>query len=109
MAAELARLQRRVEEVERLEAERAAAAAALQESEARLRDFAAAASDWFWEMDSELRFCFMSERLRDVTGVIPGQTIGQTRQEKGAGDTDADKRSEERRGGKECGRTLRSR
>ena len=68
-----------------------AAAAALQESEARLRDFAAAASDWFWEMDSELRFCFMSERLRDVTGVIPGQTIGKTRQEMGAGDTDTDK------------------
>src|SRR3546814_15770555 len=33
----------------------------------------------------------MSERLRDVTGVIPGQTIGKTRQEMGAGDTDADK------------------
>ena len=91
LAAELARLQRRVEEVERLEAERAEAAAALQESEARLRDFAAAASDWFWEMDAELRFSYMSERLRDVTGVNPRHTIGKTRQELGAGDTDADK------------------
>ena len=91
LAAELARLQQRVEEVERLEAERAKAAAALQESEARLRDFAAAASDWFWEMDSELRFSFMSERLRDVTGVSPRHTLGKTRQDLGAGDTDVDK------------------
>jgi PAS domain S-box-containing protein len=91
LAAELARLQRRVEEVERLEAERAQAEAALRESEARLRDFAAAASDWFWEMDAELRFSFMSERLRDVTGVDPRRTIGKTRQELGAGDTDGDK------------------
>jgi PAS domain S-box-containing protein len=91
LAAELARLQRRVEEVERLEAERAKAAAALRDSEARLRDFAAAASDWFWEMDASLRFSFMSERLRDVTGVDPLWTIGKTRQELGAGDTAVDK------------------
>ncbi len=91
LAAELARLQRRVEEVERLEAERAQAEAALRESEARLRDFAAAASDWFWEMDADLRFSFMSERLRDVTGVDPRRTIGKTRQEMGSGDTDGDK------------------
>ncbi len=85
------RLRRRVEEVERLEEERSQADAALRESEARLRDFAAAASDWFWEMDSELRFCFMSERLREVTGVDPRATIGKSRQDMGAGDTDADK------------------
>src|SRR3546814_15751425 len=42
-------------------------------------------------MDSGLRCCVRSERLRDVTGVIPGQIIGKTRQEMGAGDTDADK------------------
>src|SRR3546814_5654722 len=91
LAAELTRLRRRVEEVERLEAERAEASAALQESEARLRDFADAASDWFWEMDAELRFSFMSERLREVTGVDPCSTLGKTRQEIGAGDTDAEK------------------
>jgi len=91
LAAELARLQRRVEEVERLEAERAEAEAALRESEARLRDFAAAASDWFWEMDADLRFSYMSERLRDVTGVNPRATLGKSRQDLGAGDTDSDK------------------
>src|SRR3546814_12572514 len=91
LAAELTRLRRRVEEVERLEAERAEASAALQESEARLRDFADAASDWFWEMDAELRFSFMSERLREVTGVDPCSTLGKTRQEIGAGHTHAEK------------------
>ena len=28
----------------------------------RLRDFAEAASDWFFEMDSELRFTYVSAR-----------------------------------------------
>jgi len=91
MAEELERLRRRVEEVERLEAERSQAAEALRESEARLGDFAAAASDWFWEMDAELRFNYMSERLREVTGVDPRYTLGKTRQELGAGDTDSEK------------------
>ncbi len=91
LAEELEKLRRRVEEVEQLEAERSKADAALRESEARLRDFAAAASDWFWEMDAQLRFSFMSERLREVTGVDPNSTLGKTRQEIGAGDTDADK------------------
>jgi PAS domain S-box-containing protein len=91
LAEELARLRRRVEEVERLEAERSQTDAALRESEARLRDFAAAASDWFWEMDADLRFSYMSERLREVTGLDPAATIGKTRQDIGAGDTDVDK------------------
>jgi len=91
LAEELERLRRRVEEVEQLEEERSRASVALRESEARLRDFAAAASDWFWEMDAELRFCFMSERLREVTGVDPRSTLGKTRQQVGAGDTDGDK------------------
>ncbi|MEO3427566.1 PAS domain-containing protein [Pelagibius sp. CAU 1746] len=91
LAQELERLRRRVEEVEQLATERSQADAALRESEARLRDFAAAASDWFWEMDADLRFSFMSDRLREVTGVDPESTLGKTRQEIGAGDTDRDK------------------
>ncbi|WP_422368913.1 PAS domain-containing sensor histidine kinase [Pelagibius sp.] len=88
---ELARLRQRVEEVESLEAERVMAEDALRESEERLRDFAAAASDWFWEMDAELRICYLSERLREVTGVNPAEVLGKSRLELGAGDTDADK------------------
>ena len=88
---ELARLRQRVEEVESLETERAKAEDALRESEERLRDFAAAASDWFWEMDAELRVCYLSERLREVTGVDPDEVIGKSRLELGAGDTDSEK------------------
>ncbi len=37
-------------------------AAAQSESEARLREFAAISSDWFWEHDAELRFTYFSGR-----------------------------------------------
>ncbi len=88
---ELARLKRRLAEAESLEAERAEAEAALRESEERLRGFAAAASDWFWEMDADLRLCYLSERFKEVTGVDPKGVLGHTRQELGASDTDNEK------------------
>jgi PAS domain S-box-containing protein len=72
--------------IERAVAERTAE---LRASEARRRDFANSASDWFWETDAELRFCYFSEnaitlfgrqilsaigtRLRD--GAIPLQPV----------------------------------
>jgi|GEM_PF-3839790 len=45
----------------------------------RLRDFAEAGADWFFELDSELRFTFASERLFEITGLSPEQIIGKTR------------------------------
>ena len=51
--------------------------------ETRLRDFAAAGSDWFWEMDSELRFSYFSDQFEAVTGVKPENLLGKTRQESG--------------------------
>ncbi|MDH3535103.1 MAG: response regulator [Gammaproteobacteria bacterium] len=51
--------------------------------EQRLRDFAAAASDWFWEMDEHLRFSYFSDQFESVTGVNPGKLLGQTRRETG--------------------------
>ena len=41
-------------------------AAALQRSEQRFRDFAAAASDWFWETDAEHRFVWMSANVESA-------------------------------------------
>ena len=38
-------------------------AAAIQASEVRFRDFAEIASDWFWEMDGNLRWTYFSERF----------------------------------------------
>ena len=47
--------------------------------ERRLRDFAEVASDWFWEMGSDLRWTYFSERLADITGFNPDQLVGRTR------------------------------
>lgn len=42
---------------------------ALKTSEQRFRDIARAASDWFWEMDSERRFEFVSDRFFLISGL----------------------------------------
>jgi len=54
---------------------------ALQER--RLHDFAASGSDWFWEMDENLRFSYFSESFEEVTGVQPENLLGKTRGETG--------------------------
>ncbi len=54
---------------------------ALKESEQRFKDFAEVASDWFWEMDENLRFTYFSGRNFEVTGYRDSAIIGKTRQE----------------------------
>lgn len=54
---------------------------ALQESKDRFQAFADAASDWFWEMDENLRFSYMSLRAEEIVGVPVSYFIGKTRQE----------------------------
>jgi diguanylate cyclase (GGDEF)-like protein/PAS domain S-box-containing protein len=44
-----------------------------------LEDFAEIASDWFWEMDADLRFTYFSARLAEVVGVDTGAEIGKSR------------------------------
>ncbi|MDJ0948384.1 MAG: PAS domain S-box protein [Alphaproteobacteria bacterium] len=65
--------------------ERGRAAQALRDSEERFRDIAEISSDWFWEMDEDLRFSYFSERLTDVTGLDPADILGKTRAEIGRG------------------------
>ena len=65
------------------------AEAELKRSEQRLRDFAEAASDWFWEMGPDLRFTYMSEQVERVTGVPVGFHLGKTRDELAAGVSDS--------------------
>ncbi len=55
--------------------------AALSASEKRFSDFAHAASDWFWEMDANLCFTYLSERLTENIGVDPASLIGKSQQE----------------------------
>ncbi len=63
-------------------------AAALAESERRLVDFAETASDWFWEMDAELRFSWLSEAVRTRFGIAPDWHYGKTRLELAATEAD---------------------
>jgi len=63
----------------------------LAESERRVNDFAEAASDWFWEMDPDLRFTYFSPRSVEVTGVPIDFHIGKTRQELAGEDATTEK------------------
>ena len=57
------------------------AEAELQESEERFRDYAEAAADWFWEMDADLRFTYMSKNVEWLVGVPPEWHYGKTRED----------------------------
>ena len=54
---------------------------ALKESESRFRDIAEVAGDWIWEMDSNLRFSFISSRFFKVFSIAREDVIGKTRAE----------------------------
>lgn len=61
----------------------------LQQNEQQLRDFGASASDWYWEMDKDLRFSYFSENFTSITGVAQKTLLGKTRQENGNPGTDS--------------------
>ena len=60
----------------------------LAESERRFREVAEVSGDWFFEMDSDLRLSFISDRFFEITGLTPDNVIGRTRPEIAA-DTNA--------------------
>ena len=66
--------------------ERTHVEAALKDSETRFKQIFEAASDWYWEMDAELRYSHVSERFKEITGLDPGEYIGKTRSEYHGGD-----------------------
>ncbi|HEY7607727.1 MAG TPA: PAS domain-containing sensor histidine kinase [Alphaproteobacteria bacterium] len=69
---------------------------ALLESEARIRDFAATASDWFWETDAEHHFTYFSSSARIGPG-NPVEGLGKRRWELGLDvESDPDKWSAHR-------------
>lgn len=53
----------------------------LSHLEQRLKDFADASVDWFWETDADLRFCYLSSRFTSTTGVPAETLLGKTRKE----------------------------
>ncbi|MHA1524901.1 MAG: protoglobin domain-containing protein, partial [Alphaproteobacteria bacterium] len=60
----------------------------MTQQERRFNDFAESASDWFWEMDADLRFSYLSERYTKATGVDPAILFGKTREETGIPNVD---------------------
>ena len=57
----------------------AGATLALRESESRFKDFAECGSDFFWEMDKDLKFSYFSERFEEISGFSREQMLGRTR------------------------------
>ncbi len=78
---ELARLEARVQNLQGDSAAGSDAEEALRQSRKRFRDIAEIASDWFWEMDADLRFTYFSDRYEAVTGISPDASLGKTRKE----------------------------
>tara|TARA_R110002050_G_scaffold177043_1_gene310120 strand:- start:20885 stop:22867 length:1983 start_codon:yes stop_codon:yes gene_type:complete len=52
---------------------------ALRQSEQRLRDFGSIAADWFWEMDTDLQFTYMSDTIEKILGMPAAEMYGRTR------------------------------
>ncbi len=50
-------------------------------AERKFQDFNEAASDWFWEMDAEFRYTWVSDRMFDDWGFTRERVIGSTRWE----------------------------
>lgn len=53
----------------------------LRESQERFKDFAESSTDWYWEMDADLRFTYFSDRFEESTGAPPEQMLGKTRRD----------------------------
>jgi len=61
---------------------------ATAEAEARFRDFAETASDWFWETDRNFVITYVSERVREALGIDPEEVIGSAREVLASPETD---------------------
>lgn len=64
-----------------LEARVKARTADIHQTEKRFRDFAEIASDWFWEMDADLKYTFVSDAYEKITLKSPAALIGRARRE----------------------------
>jgi diguanylate cyclase (GGDEF)-like protein/PAS domain S-box-containing protein len=53
----------------------------LREIVERFRSLTELSSDWYWEMDADLRFTYVSEGIRKVRGIGPESLIGKRRWE----------------------------
>ncbi len=54
---------------------------ALKDSEARFKGYAEAASDWYWEMDENLRFTYVSDAACEKAGMQRADMLGMSRED----------------------------
>lgn len=73
--------QEMIEGLKREISERKLAEEELEGNQDAFRDFTESSSDWYWEMDEDLRFAHISKGYRSYAGVDPSFYIGKTRQE----------------------------
>lgn len=59
-------------------------AESITEAQIRFKDFARATSDWFWEVDKNLRFRMLSDRFTAITGTPAAIVVGQRLDEFGS-------------------------
>ena len=52
---------------------------ALQLSQARLSSLLSLSADWVWEQDAHMRFTYLSDGIRQATGMDPDQLLGRRR------------------------------
>lgn len=64
---------------------------ALEESQARFQGYAEAASDWYWEMDENLRFTYVSDAACEKAGMDRRDMLGLSREELITADEDQSK------------------
>ena len=86
---------------------RKAAEAALQESNKRFQDMAESVSDWFWEMDENLRFVYLSEGERENLDYEVDDVTGLTRWERAGVDPDKDEAWQKHRADLEARKPFR--
>ena len=48
-----------------------------------LDDFAGLTSEWFWEMDANLKYSYVSDRFIEATGIPKNLVLGMTIEESG--------------------------
>ncbi len=89
-----ARIEERTRQLQDEIVERRLAQEALSASEERFRDLAETASDWFWELDAELRFSYLSPLYYEISGRTADDVLGKTRSETVSPDVTAEERDQ---------------
>ncbi len=75
------RVAQRTEELQKEIEERQKIEENLKASEEQFEAYANSASDWFWGMDENLKFNYLSDRFEEITGTAPDNFLNKNRAE----------------------------